>query len=385
MLKRIAIIFSAATLLFTTCAYAKTVEFIIGEPTYASVDNYKKETNALLAAPFIQNDRTMIPVRAVAESFGSTVAWDPAARSVIISKDSSTVELVIDSTSAAVNGAETVLDAAPCIVNDTTFVPVRFVTEALGYNVNFVSRTRSVLVCDQENLMTVNGTVVTYPEYETLRYLLSNPNMSDTDLNIYTKSYLLRNAVLFNAAGSASVDLSSQQDANINLALAQYGENMPFTKGAFALLMENEEKGLAYLASIYTQEAVDKAYQEDYVCAKHVLISGGSDSENEALAKKVYEQAKSGAEFDKLIADFGSDPGAAVNSDGYVFTKGEMVDAFETAAYSLEIGEISQPVKSEYGYHIIKRLPLPVLNEEIKDRVIYNLYIAPLINNSVIE
>ena len=359
MLKRIAIIFSAATLLFTTCAYAKTVEFIIGEPTYASVDNYKKETNALLAAPFIQNDRTMIPVRAVAESFGSTVAWDPAARSVVISKGSSTVKLVIDSTSAAVNGAETVLDAAPYIVNDTTFVPVRFVTEALGYNVNFVPRTRSVLVCDQENLMTVNGTAVTYPEYETLRYLLSSLNMSGTDLNSYTKSYLLKNTVLFNAAGSASVGLSSQQDANINLALAQYRENMPFTKGAFALLMENEEKALAYLDSVYTQEAVEKAYQEDYVCAKHVLISGGSESENEALAKKVYEQAKSGAEFDKLIADFGSDPGAAVNTDGYVFTRGEMVDAFENAAYSLEIGEISQPVKSEYGYHIIKRLPSP--------------------------
>ena len=73
------------------------------------------------------------------------------------------------------------------------------------------------------------------------------------------------------------------------------------------------------------------------------------------------------------------------NPDGYVFSKGEMIDAFETAAYSLKIGEISKPVKSEYGYHIVKRLPLPALSEITEQELIFNLYVAPLMKSSVVE
>ena len=51
MFKRIALIVSAASFMFSTSAYAKTVEFIIDKPTYASIDKYEKETNTLLAAP----------------------------------------------------------------------------------------------------------------------------------------------------------------------------------------------------------------------------------------------------------------------------------------------------------------------------------------------
>lgn len=385
MFKRIALIVSAASFMFSTSAYAKTVEFIIDKPTYASIDKYEKETNTLLAAPFIQNDRTMIPVRAVSESFGSLVSWDPNTRAVTISKDGKTVKLTIDSLTANVDGTETALDAAPCIVSDTTFVPVRFVSEALGYNVNFVPRTRSVLVCDRADYMTVNGKAVTYPEYEAMRYVLATPELTGVDLTNSTKAYLLKNAVLSVAADKASVGLTQQSDQAINLALEQYDDNLPFTIGAFALLMENEEKGFAYIDSVYNVSEVQNAYETDYICAKHVLILSGTDSEQQATAKKAYEQAASGADFDKLIEDFGEDPGVVNNPDGYVFSKGEMIDAFETAAYSLKIGEISKPVKSEYGYHIIKRLPLPALSEITKQELIFNLYVAPLMNSSVIE
>ena len=385
MFKRIALIVSAASFMFSTSAYAKTVEFIIDKPTYASIDKYEKETNTLLAAPFIQNDRTMIPVRAVSESFGSLVSWDPNTRAVTISKDGKTVKLTIDSLTANVDGTETALDAAPCIVSDTTFVPVRFVSEALGYNVNFVPRTRSVLVCDRADYMTVNGKAVTYTEYEAMRYVLATPELTGVDLTNSTKAYLLKNAVLSVAADKASVGLTQQSDQAINLALEQYDDNLPFTIGAFALLMENEEKGFAYIDSVYNVSEVQNAYETDYICAKHVLILSGTDSEQQATAKKAYEQAASGADFDKLIEDFGEDPGVVNNPDGYVFSKGEMIDAFETAAYSLKIGEISKPVKSEYGYHIIKRLPLPALSEITKQELIFNLYVAPLMNSSVIE
>lgn len=385
MLKRIAATFFIITLLCTTCAYAKTVEFILDEPTYSAIDNYQKETSALLAPPFIQNDRTMIPVRAVSESFDSFVVWDPDARAVTITKGDKTVRLVIDSLTAYVNETEMALDAAPCIVNDTTFVPVRFVTEALGYDVTFVPRTRSVLICDQQDVLTIDGTAVTYPEFEALCYLLAQPDLTGDDLINYTTGYLVKNAVLQNAANSASLSLSAERSSNIDLALERYGENTPFTKGAYALLMENEELGLEYLDSVYDQDAVLDAYENKYICAKHILISGGTDSENEALANQVYQEAQNGADFDALIAEYGSDPGTEYNPDGYVFTSGEMVASFETAAASLNEGEISQPVKSEFGYHIIKRLPLPPLSDEVQSAIMTDLYITPLIERAVIS
>jgi hypothetical protein len=62
-----------------------------------------------------------------------------------------------------------------------------------------------------------------------------------------------------------------------------------------------------------------------------------------------------------------------------------MVSSFETAAFGLEENEISKPVKSEFGYHIIKRLPLPSLDNEIAGQIQYSLYIEPLYNNCVVE
>jgi len=52
-----------------------------------------------------------------------------------------------------------------------------------------------------------------------------------------------------------------------------------------------------------------------------------------------------------------------------VFTTGEMVQEFETAAFGAKIDEITKPVQTDYGYHIIKRLPLPALSEETKTQI----------------
>lgn len=385
MLKRVVIFFLLSSLMFSTCAYARTVEFIIDEPKYALFDSYERATNELLAAPFIRNNRTMIPVRAVSESFGGLVEWDSDTRGVTISKDGKSVRLTIDSFSADVNGTQTELDAAPCIVNDTAFVPARFVTEALGYHVSFVPRTGSVLICDRENIMTVDDCTVTYPEYETLRYLLHLSDQNEEFADSYTKNYMLKNAVLLNAAEKAKVSLTEQQEYNINSAVELYSEDMPFAKGAFALLLENEERGVEYLNTVYNRTEIQNYYNDNYICAKHILISDGTEKENEAAAKKVYEHAVGNNDFDDLIEEFGNDPGTAANPDGYVFTKGDMIDSFETAAYSLKVDEISLPIKSVYGYHVIKRLSLPELSEEIANEIAFNLYVLPLIYNSVIK
>ncbi len=75
----------------------------------------------------------------------------------------------------------------------------------------------------------------------------------------------------------------------------------------------------------------------------------------EALA--IVERLKKGEKFGKLAKELSTDTGSAKRdgSLGY-FGRGMMVKPFEEAAFKLEVGAVSEPVKSEFGYHLIKRL-----------------------------
>ena len=83
----------------------------------------------------------------------------------------------------------------------------------------------------------------------------------------------------------------------------------------------------------------------------HILVA----KQSEALT--ILDRIKNGEKFGKLAKDLSTDTGSAKRdgSLGY-FTKGKMVKAFEDAAFKLQVGQVSEPVKTEYGYHIIKRL-----------------------------
>jgi len=83
----------------------------------------------------------------------------------------------------------------------------------------------------------------------------------------------------------------------------------------------------------------------------HILVN----KQSEALA--IMDRIKNGEKFGKLARELSIDSGSAKRdgSLGY-FGRGAMVKPFEEAAFKLEVGKISEPVKSEFGYHIIKRL-----------------------------
>ncbi len=82
----------------------------------------------------------------------------------------------------------------------------------------------------------------------------------------------------------------------------------------------------------------------------HILV----EKQSELLA--IAERLKKGEKFGRLAKELSTDSGSA-KKDGNLgyFTKGMMVKSFEEVAFKLQIGEISEPVKTEFGYHIIKR------------------------------
>ena len=89
------------------------------------------------AAPYVDSNwRTMVPIRALTESFGAKVDYDNDARTVTIVDGDTTIVMTIDSTTYTINGEEKTMDTAAVIgTGDRTYVPVRFVAEALGYKV----------------------------------------------------------------------------------------------------------------------------------------------------------------------------------------------------------------------------------------------------------
>ncbi|MBR5320113.1 MAG: copper amine oxidase N-terminal domain-containing protein, partial [Peptococcaceae bacterium] len=84
------------------------------------------------AAPIIENNRTFVPFRALAEAFGATVAYDEATQAVTAELNGTTVVMTIGSATYTVNGVEKTADVAPFINGSRTMVPVRFAAEAFG-------------------------------------------------------------------------------------------------------------------------------------------------------------------------------------------------------------------------------------------------------------
>lgn len=108
-----------------------------------------------------------------------------------------------------------------------------------------------------------------------------------------------------------------------------------------------------------SQEELMKA-AENFIHAKHVLIKVEDENweAGETKANEVYEKAMAGDDFDTLVTEYGEDPGMTQSPDGYYFKEGQMVENFYLGAKELADNEISKPIKTEYGYHVILRLPI---------------------------
>ena len=114
----------------------------IGQNT-ASVFGVVKENDV---QPIIRNDRTMLPARFVAENLGAAVLWDAVNRVVTIQGEFVEIKLTIDSAVATVNGVEEMLDSPAFIENDRTYTPVRFIAEKLGSTVEWDAATQTVIM-----------------------------------------------------------------------------------------------------------------------------------------------------------------------------------------------------------------------------------------------
>lgn len=103
-------------------------------------------------APFIDNDRTLVPIRVISENLGYSVNWDNQTRKVTVKNNDKSIELTIGKKEVNINGTNNSIDVAPMIKNERTFVPLRFISESFDNDVNWDNNTRTVRINKKENI-----------------------------------------------------------------------------------------------------------------------------------------------------------------------------------------------------------------------------------------
>lgn len=172
----------------------------------------------------------------------------------------------------------------------------------------------------------------------------SAPDFNSFDENI--RQNVLRGLVSERLIYNEAVKSGFDKDAEVKKRIAVLEKQVvmqSFMENKAKSLISDEELKAAYA------EKVAAAKGQEEVKARHILVS----SEDEA--KKISEQIKKGGEFEKIAKEKSSDKGSGANGGelGW-FTKEKMVPEFAEAAFKLKKGDVSEPVKSEFGWHVIK-------------------------------
>ena len=123
------------------------------------------------ADPIMVQNRTMVPVSAIVGALGGTSSWDQDSHTATFVKGSTTVKVTIGSKTAIVNGVSKGMDVAPKLVKvdnkggARTMVPLRFISEGFGYDVDWDNPTRTVIIKSPSNSSSGSGSIVTEPSY----------------------------------------------------------------------------------------------------------------------------------------------------------------------------------------------------------------------------
>lgn len=241
-----------------------------------------------------------------------------------------------------------------------TFLPALMVSMALAFGAPHLAQAQKK---DDPVLARVNGAEIKQ----------SDVDLADADIGQSLQgvtgdqrrqqlvAYLIDVTLLAQAA--AAKKLEAAPDYAPRLAYAKNKVLMEMLLNDVTKTAQSE----AEMKKLYN-ESVAKIQPEEEVRARHILVK------TEAEAKDVLAKLKGGADFEKLARDLSIDPSAKTNGgDLEYFTKGQMVAEFSEAAFKLNKGQISEPVKTQFGFHIIKvedkrQKPVPAY-EAVKDQV----------------
>ena len=254
-------------------------------------------------------------------------------------------------------------------------------------------------VADWDAVFEMAGTGQTYREFVT-DYAVSMCKQNAVINNIAEEKGVAFTAEELDAIWKDVVASSGYSDEN---TFVQAMEAQRLTKDVYlyisntALLFDRifeADYGIAG-AAFPDADVFSFAEENEYIMAKHILLSkkddaGAALSEDEVAAKlaraeeilaEINAAEDKAAKFDQLMIANSEDAGFTYYPAGYIFTRGEMVESFENAAFGMEPGEISGIVESPHGYHIIMRVEIDPkatmdINPETGEAVTLQYFVA---------
>jgi len=174
------------------------------------------------------------------------------------------------------------------------------------------------------------------------------------EIDISSKKDLIEPLILTKLRINAAYDLELENDPEIQNKLVEYRQRVV---------------GSRYFERLIVDRLVGENELEDFIDrqgielkASHVLIkfiqkkqtTGRTRDEAEILVNDIHQKLKDGADFTEIAEKFSEDPSAKKNKGnlGY-FTWGRMVAPFQEAAWKLKVGDMSEPIETQFGFHII--------------------------------
>ncbi|PWV97905.1 parvulin-like peptidyl-prolyl isomerase [Paenibacillus cellulosilyticus] len=302
--------------------------------------------------------------------------------------DPSKIEVIVKPLKLFFDGVEKkVPDSQPSIVyNGTTYVPLRFAADAFGQGVRYDGAKSSIYFTTPKQqsgtdlVATVNG--IGIQQQQLFEALIKGGN-GDTVLGGLITYELVKQEADARGILITTDDIQRELNNIINnmgsrenfeLALQQYHMT---EDDLYPDLLEQAQLRKLLLAQINITDSAIRSYYNQYkdsfntpeqVHASHILVA----TKDEADA--IYTQLINGTDFAALAKEKSIDTGSGANGGdlGY-FARGVMVSEFEDAAFSLKVGEISLPVQSQYGYHLIlvtdHKAAVTKTLEDVKDQI----------------
>lgn len=245
-----------------------------GEPITLRIDSNPIENKGMY--PVIIDNRTLVPLREVMESkeIGATVTFVSTKDPIKITKDGMTIEITINSTAATVNGVVTNLDVPAKLIRDKsvgidkTMVPIRFITESLGYKVDWDAYNREVVLTNNERDVF---------EFTTMVSNLTSFHTSNNKLSLPSQL----------ATEPRRMQVETQSDY---IKLQDGSSEGSFTEASIEEIVGNAEETRFYIRSTQSMSTIKYSYWDNKVIIDIDGLNMGTYPTAIQMEKGVYVQ-----------------------------------------------------------------------------------------------
>lgn len=184
-MKKIITLVLASLILISTTVFAKAPSI--------EIDGKIIKTDA---APFIEKDRTFVPIRFIGEALNYKVDWNKDKKLVTIKNNDRQILMTIGDTNITVNNEKIKNDVAPLIRKDRTYVPLRFVAENMNLKVNWDGKEKKVIINSQKDNITDGITGLSADEKEFLNKFQSKQKIIEDNMTSLKKSFFEKASTL---------------------------------------------------------------------------------------------------------------------------------------------------------------------------------------------